>query len=122
MPVNNFYRLHNRENAVLLMDLLGLKELSLSEIPSIDMRSKVRGENKFAQLGRLTVFYADGTVKTFFSDSPQSFAQAKPREPSEEELQRIVPYLRSLMRERVIEDMIDARMRDHAARDPEEEP
>lgn len=118
--MSNYFREPNCENAVLLMSLLGLKSLCLTTLPGSSMGGVVRGERKLSNLGRLTNFYADGTVKTFFEDRPQSEASATPRDPSQEELVRIVSHLRGLVRERLIEDLIDGRMMSHAAsQDPQ---
>lgn len=113
--MSTYYREHNRENAVLLMEVLGRTKLPFSELSAYPKLVS----NQF--LGRLTTFYADGTVKTFFLDTPDSEDRVTPREPTQEELDWIVPHLRGILRGRVIEDLIDERMRKHALGDPSQE-
>ena len=113
------YRELTLENALLLMKILGWKRLPLKEIPSpkgLGARMRGDGSNPMQKIGRATVFYEDGTIKTFFEGNPLSESSAKARDASQEEISRIVPYLRGLLRERVIEDLIDDIMRVHDGR------
>jgi hypothetical protein len=93
------------------MYLLGMSRLPFKALPPIkNLGATVRGDKTPINIGRLTVFYEDGTVKSFFEGNPQSEGSATPREVTQEELNRIVPFLRQKMRDKVFEDMIDERM------------
>lgn len=106
------YRTPTLKNALTLMSLLGMSSLNLDSIPSrSSLGRELAGDTKSQSLmGRSTVFYEDGTVKTFFEGDPLSESSAKPREPSQVELNRIVWYLYDKAASQILDELIGERI------------